>query len=284
MLSGPQIETLLTETEKEKIGQISLGWLGVPLKSGNRMLGVISLSIVHPGFSFSDQDQDLLKMICLHVSAAIDRRSSDESLAEQDQILHQILDTSPVGIALVQNRVFKWVNNKMVSMFGYKSKQEFENQSVRMIYCTQKDYELAGKLIFYGLTAEGKADYEIDLIRKDGTRFPSHIRLNSKNESDPMSWTIATISNISQRKATAKIKAEKEKLKGVLEIAETVCRKMDNPLQKIITYVGRSQTEDRLSGKEVEDLRQQAVSIGKITKELTEITRLNGRVSKNKED
>ena len=260
---------------------VSAAWLGAPLMSGSNPIGTLSVSRRNQGQPFTSQDEKLLEMICLHVAGALERRESDEHLAEQGQILQQIIDTSPVGIALVQNRVFKWVNNRMVIMFGYETKADFQNNSVRMIYCSQKDYELAGKLIFYGLTATGKANYEIDLVRKDGSRFPAHIRLNSREESDPMAWTIATISDTSRRKATEKIKAEKEKLKGVLEIAESVCHQVDLPLQKISEYVNRNQAGKSLSGQEVEDLRKQALKIGEITKKLTDITRSGNPVSDN---
>ncbi len=278
-----EIETAFTQQERKTIKTISKVWLGAPLLMGKQVFGVMAVSNQQSVDNYLKEDLNLLKMISRHVATAIARRKSDKIFLEENQILQQILESSPVGIALVQNRVFKWVNDKMVTMFGYSSKKELENKSVRMIYCNQRDYELAGKMIFYGLTSSGNADYEIHLVKKDGTLFESHIRLNSAElsnlvdgvEANPMSGTIASISDISQRKASEITKSEKEKLKGVLEIAETVCHEIDQPLQNITKYINQYASKKNLVHEEVQNLRLQALAIGKITKRLTNITRYN---------
>ena len=43
--------------------------------------------------------------------------------------------------------------------------------------------------------------------------------MNCGDVSNPMAWTIATITDISQRKAARKEKYEMERLQGVLEMA-----------------------------------------------------------------
>ena len=87
------------------------------------------------------EDLMLLNTVSRHIGLAIERKESKERLAEQRAMLEKILESLPVGLALVQDRVFKWVNNEMSLLFGYDSKQDFENQSVRMIYSNDEDFE-----------------------------------------------------------------------------------------------------------------------------------------------
>ncbi|MFH2093711.1 MAG: PAS domain S-box protein [Pseudomonadota bacterium] len=256
--------------KQEKISKI---WLGAPLLIQQKVVGVVVLRSRTAADEYQQQDLVLLNTISCHIALAIERKESDENLAEQSKILQKIIETSPVGIAQVQNRVFKWVNNEMVSMFGYQSKQELENKNARIIYCSEQDYDRAGKLIYDGLSATGSADYDIDLIRKDGTCFPAHIQLSSEDRSNPMAWTIATFSNLSQRKAAKQARFEKERLYGVLEMAKTACHEMERPIQTIIHYLSRCQHADTLSYQEIQNLRLQALQIGKITRQLANLTR-----------
>jgi len=56
-----------------------------------------------------------------------------------------------VGICLLENRVFKWVNAEMVRLFGYETKENFHNKSVRMIYTTVEVHDYAGQTIYDSL-------------------------------------------------------------------------------------------------------------------------------------
>lgn len=253
----------------------SKAWLGVPLVSFGRTNGVMAVACRNRENAFDAEAVTLLKMIAQHFETTMARKESNDSMIEQSEILNRILESSPVGIALVQNRVFKWVNRKMVEMFGYSTKQELENQNARMLYQNQKDYERAGKMIFYGLTSLGSADYEINMVKKDQSLIPVHIRLNSADPSDPMNWTIASISDISQRRAAEKNRVEKEKLKGVLAIAESVCHEIDQPLNQIMAFFTRQEKKQIPDHTDVRQLRKHALKIGDITKRLTDITQFN---------
>lgn len=275
---GADILSILKRNKIKNIKDTSRVWLGSPLKIQKKVIGAVAVFSKRPGPEYTRDDLNRLYSISFHIALAIERKAADETLAEQRQILNQILETSPVGIALVQNRVFKWVNNEMVALFGYGSKQELENNSVRIIYCNEKEYQQAGRLIYNGLSSTGRADYEINLVRKDKTCFPSQIRLTSADQSDPMAWTIATISDNSQRIAAEKVKADKEKLQGVLEMAEAISHEIDQPLHQIVTYL-TCQQKKALSFEEIKNLKRQALKIGKITKRLTNITRYKTRES-----
>ncbi|MFA5905347.1 MAG: PAS domain-containing protein, partial [Desulfobacula sp.] len=86
-----------------------------------------------------------MNSVTRHIAIAIERKESEEKPAQQRRVLEKILESLPVGIALVQDRVFKWVNTEMVRLFGYNSKPDFENHSTRMIYLNDEDFELFGK-------------------------------------------------------------------------------------------------------------------------------------------
>jgi len=256
------------------IGAVSKIWLGAPLIIQDRVIGAMAIQDYNTATAYLDQDLVLLNSISQHVALAIERKEAEEKIKDQGKILEKILESSPVGIALVQNRTFKWVNGEMVRMFGYSDKEEFQNKSVRMIYKAVEDYDYAGKTIFDSLITRGTADYEIDVVKKEGKLFPAHIRLNCTDRDDPMAWTIATVVDISQRKAAEKETYERERLQGVLEMAGAVCHEINQPLQAILGYseLLLMSPEVEMAGKNLNSIKDQATRLGKITKKLSNIT------------
>jgi len=266
---------LSNQLKSKAIGSVSKIWLGAPLIINNRVKGVIVIQSYTSATAYEKEDLILLNSVSQHIALAIERKESEEKLSEQRQVLEKILESSPVGISLVQNRIFKWVNNEMVRMFGYSSKKDFENRSTQMIYTDKDDYDRTGEKIYTSLTDIGEADYEVDLIKKDGTLFPGHIRLNCGDTSRPKAWTIAIFTDISQRKSVEKEKYERERLQGVLEMAGAVCHEINQPLQAILGYsellmIGSEpDTSEEIN---INSIKSQASRLGRITQKLSNIT------------
>lgn len=251
-------------------------WLGAPLIIGNRVKGAIVVQDYSSASAYEREDLDLLNSVSQHIALVIERKEAEQKLSEQRYSLEKILDYLPVGIALVQNRMFKWVNKEMVRLFGYQSKSDFEGKSTRMIYLDDKDYEVYGKKIYKGLSLGAIVDFEIRLSKKDGAQFPVQIRLNSGDETNPSDWTIAIFSDISQRKAAEKEKIEKERLQGVLEMAGAVCHEINQPLQAILGYselLLMGSESPFIEKKNLHSIKNQASRLGKITRKLSGITR-----------
>lgn len=268
------------QQETAEIGQKAFGTLvkirmGAPLMINERVKGAILIQNDSSARDCEKEDQALLNSISRHIALAIERKESEEQLAKHRRMLEKILKSLPVGIALVQNRIFKWVNHEMLLLFGYESPRDFENQSTRMIYSNDEDFENVGQMIYQSVITGGTADYEINLVKKDHTLFPVHIRLNSRDDEHPMAWTIATFTDISQRKAGEKEKFEKEKLQGVLEMAGAVCHEINQPLQAILGYseLMLMGPESRpMEKKALHSIKSQAARLDKITGKLSGIT------------
>ena len=66
-----------------------------------------------------------------HIALALERKEFDSRLQDQQILLETILESSPVGICLVEDRIFKWVNSQIVSMLGYGKKSRTHRQGQR---------------------------------------------------------------------------------------------------------------------------------------------------------
>jgi len=255
------------------IGTASKIWLGAPLIIKDRVIGVIALQSFNSPEDYTKKDLDLLTAVSQHIALAIERKESEEKLSEQRRVLEKILESSPVGICLVENRIFKWVNAEMVRMFGYTKKEEFENIDVRMIYKSDDDFSTAGKLIYTELKKSGKSDFDFDLKRKDHTLFKAHIIITSPHQKNPPQSTIVTIVDISGREEAQKEKMKWEKLQGVLEMAGAICHEINQPLQTILGYSTLFEDNESISPEDLLKIKKQAIRIGDITRRLSNITR-----------
>lgn len=265
---------LARDQGKNFLGTVPKIWLGAPLIIKERVIGAMVIQDYYSATAYQRQDLDLLNAVSQHVALAIERKEAEEKIKNQGKILEKILESSPVGIALVENRVFKWVNGEMVRMFGYGTKEELQNQSARMVYQSNEDYEFAGKIIYDSLIRQGRADYEIDLKKRGGEVFPAHICVNCADNKDPMAWTIVTFMGISLRKAAEKERYERERLQGVLEMAGAICHELNQPLQAILGYCELLLMDPEATGmgNSLKAIKSQVTRLGRITQKLSGIT------------
>lgn len=260
------------QQNKDVIGTISKIWLGAPLIIKNRVIGAIAIQNFISATAYGPRDLDLLNTISQHIGLAIERKESEKKFLTRQQQLETILESSPVGICLLENRVFKWVNAEMVRLFGYDSKAAFAGQRTQMIYAFKQAYKDTVAILQKELILHAKADFDVELKRRDGTLFKAHIILTSFNQENPLESAIATVADISLRDVAQQEKLEKEKLQGVLEMAGAICHEINQPLQAIIGYSNLFDTES-ITAKELEQIKFQATRIGDITKRLSNITR-----------
>ena len=275
-----EILNFIRNRNLQKIGTISKVWMGAPLVLTDKVIGVVSMQDYVSENTYTRKDLDILTSISRHITIAIERKMSDDALKEQSKILEKILESSLVGIALIKDRRFSWVNREFVNLLGYANKNELGGRSTRVVYESEEEFERAGKIISSTFSANNKVDFEYNLKRKDGTVFPAHIKISTDDPDDPFSWIIATIMDISARKTAEKEQAEREKLQGVLEMAGAVCHELNQPLQAILGYsdllmMDRTQNDPEKISRHIDSIKSQTARIGDITRQISSLTRYN---------
>jgi len=253
-------------------------WLGAPLIVKNKVIGAIVIQSYQSENDYKKKDLEILYSVSQHIALALERKENNDILKEQGEVLEKILESSPVGMALIENNIFKWVNNEILIMYGYKTKKDFENKSAAMIYASKKEFEEAEKIIKEKCSKTGQADFEFNQIRKDKSIFPAHIIVNSDDKENPLSWTIVTIKDLSEQKAAERKRIEREKLQSVLEMAGAVCHELSQPLQSILGYSELLLLENDEGNlldfnENLDIIIDQTSQIGKITKKLSGITK-----------
>ncbi len=291
-LTGKVIETSkslilfskdLTEIKKENIlfnkapiGSACKVWLGAPLIVKKKTIGAVVVQSYSSEKKYKKSDLDILDMVSQHIAFAIEKKETDDIVKKQRKTFEKILDLAPIGLALIENRVFRRINDEFVDMFGYESQDDLNSRSTDMIYPTKKDFYIAGEIIDSQFKMKSKVNFEYNLIKKDKTLFPALITFNWAQTNTPSSWTVVSVTDITKIKNAQDEKLKHEKLQGVLEMSGAICHELNQPLHAILGYCEFLMAEDDIDAEETMEILtivvEQINRIEKITKKLLNIT------------
>jgi GAF domain-containing protein/CheY-like chemotaxis protein/HPt (histidine-containing phosphotransfer) domain-containing protein len=109
---------LVEQGEFEQIGSPSADWLGVPLRSEGRTVGVLAIASYEEGFRYTEQDEELLAFVGQHIGAALSRARAIEETRQRNAELALInsVQTALAG-ELDQQAIYDAIGDKIQEIF-----------------------------------------------------------------------------------------------------------------------------------------------------------------------
>jgi len=157
------------------------------------------------------------RLVRLEIATDIsDRKRNEEELRRVNNIQSLILDNSVVGIALVRNRVFEFVNSRLAEMLCL-TLDEILGSSTRILYPSNEVYEDMGRKAYTALSSGGWFEFETGIPCTDGTVFAARVLGKALNPARPMEGSVWLFENITDRK---RAEEEREKLQAQLNQAQ----------------------------------------------------------------
>jgi PAS domain S-box-containing protein len=118
----------------------------------------------------------------------------------EQQMLASILKSAPTGIGVVENRVFREVNDYILNLTGY-TRAELIAHNTRILYQTQEEYDKAGQEVYAYLRAEHMSvPVEARWMRKDGTIRHVSLTLAPLDPHDTVGRYTMTVLDVTERK------------------------------------------------------------------------------------
>ncbi len=208
-------------------------------------------------------------------------RSAEESLKKSNEVVTSILAASPIAIGLVENRIIKRINEAMKKMFRFESESDYLGKSARIVYPSDEGFQKVGDFIYSRFKAGQEAVLDTTFIRRDGSTFLGHLKVNTMYPPDPMKRATFTISDISWRKQAETEMLQREKLQAVVEMAGAVCHEMNQPMQVALVELAdcmvMEEFEKNLLRQKAENIRQQLNALRQLSRKLMHITRYETR-------
>jgi PAS domain S-box-containing protein len=92
LLLTPQLfDTMVAEGELELIGENSVDWLGVPLKTDGETIGVMVVQTYSETTRYTESDRDVLSFVSNQVAMAIERKCLEERIAGLGYLKQQLI-------------------------------------------------------------------------------------------------------------------------------------------------------------------------------------------------
>jgi len=118
LLLTPEIEEqLIAHKEINEIGKPSVSWLGVPLKVGNRVIGVLTVQSYEQGVRYEEKEKSILEYVSGQVAITISRKKVEEELIaakekaeESDRLKSAFLSNMSHEIRTPLNGILGFIN------------------------------------------------------------------------------------------------------------------------------------------------------------------------------
>ena len=273
LLATPELhEELEQRGEVELIGPPSLDWLGVPLKAGDRTIGVLVAQTYTPGVRYGEREKHILQFVSTQIAMAIERKRTEEQLLENERRYRLLFQANPEAMWVYDCETLRFlaVNAAAVARYGY-SEQEFLAMTVR-------DIRPASELPRFEETLRGQDGGTFSGYRhrrKDGALIDVDI------EAQPLTFAGRSARLVLARDVTARRQLEEQlrqaqKMEAVGQLAGGIAHDFNNLLTAILgctqLLLHATPPEDQRR-EDVEEIKNAGLRAAELTRQLLAFSR-----------
>jgi len=125
LLASPEkFKELQKQGEVVLIGPPAIDWLGIPLKTKNKTIGVMAVQSYTEGLRYTDEDKEILTFISEQVAMAIENKQAETALRESEEKFRSLAENSPNMIFINSKGRIVYVNPECEKVLGY-TREEF---------------------------------------------------------------------------------------------------------------------------------------------------------------
>lgn len=130
-LVSPEVADALAEQGVvDVVGTPSVDWLGVPLKTEGRVIGVMVVQTYTEGIRFGEEETNLMKFVSSQVAMAIERKRAESAIRESEERFRTLFENAPVGIYRISpDGHFLMANPYLVQLLGFNDFADFQSHS-----------------------------------------------------------------------------------------------------------------------------------------------------------
>ncbi len=111
--------------------------------------------------------------------------------------LDAIVRAAPVGMGIVRDRVFHWVNRRFCELVGY-TPDELLGRSSLFLYESEEEFRRVGEVKYRMISERGAGEVETRMIRSDGAVVPVLLSSTYLTPADPSEGVVFTTQDLSE--------------------------------------------------------------------------------------
>lgn len=143
LVSAPAIELMISERIISGSSRIPQSWLGVPLKTHEKVLGVLSLQSYSTDITYGEVEKNILIFVSEQIALSIQRIRSDEALVKAKNVAE---DSSRLKSSLLANMSHE-LRTPMTGILGFSEILTEELEDARMKSMASTIFKSASRLM-----------------------------------------------------------------------------------------------------------------------------------------
>ena len=254
LLTQTRFNELIRQGEVELVGANFESWLGAPLKTSGKTIGVIAVQDYEHPNRYSERDRDFLESIATQVALAIDRKQAEDALHKSEALYRQAIEAAGAvpyyESYLDEGRLIKYefIGEGIRQITGYGPEEFDETLWDSLVEEVNLVEDLAGYSLEEGIqqvrmgeNSNWKCEHRLrDRDGKIHWVFEAAVELRDENG---ISYgSIGTYQDITKRKLAEQAEREQRALAEALrDTAETLSSSLsyEEVLDHILAVVGR---------------------------------------------
>ena len=217
LLASPEVfRDLVASGEVESVGAPSIDWLGVPLKIGEKIIGVMVVQSYVEGVRFSYRNLQVLEFVSTQIAMAVERKQAEDALRAEEEKYRSLFQASRDAVFLetLEGQIID-CNEVACKLFGY-TKEEFK--TLTLLDLLPRDIAITIPELIEKVLSNGYFNIESKNRRKDGTVFPVEVS-SVLTVIDDLRLSVVYVRDLTEVKAASQSLQESEG--KFLSLAET---------------------------------------------------------------
>jgi PAS domain S-box-containing protein len=269
LLASPEVfEELVRQGEVELIGAPSIDWLGAPLKTEQRTIGVVVVQTYAEGVRFRERERNILQFVSNQIAMALEQRRAAEALRTSEERYRELVENAN-DIIYTQDLEgnFTSLNAAGERLTGY-TREEILRKSMRDILAPEQ-IELSREMIARKLGGQTLTTYDLEITAKDGRRLALEVSTRLLYQGGKPVGVQGIARDVTQRKELEDQLRQAQKMEAVGRLAGGIAHDFNNLLAVLMGY-----SELMLDRLEPGDqLHKSAAEIGKAAERAATLTR-----------
>jgi PAS domain S-box-containing protein len=275
LLVTPDVQAELERRgEVELIGAPSIDWVGVPLKIGDRTIGVLVAQTYAPGVRYGETETHILQFVSTQVAMAIERKRTEEQLHESERKYRLLFETNPEPMFVYDFETLRIlaVNGAAVARYGH-THPEFLQLTLRDLRPPEDQARLEQELA--RRPDEGAVRAGVRHWTKDGRRFEVDLVARPLDFAGRRARLVLARDVTAQRQLEEQLR-QSQKMEAVGQLAGGIAHDFNNLLTAILgstqlllhnTPPGDPRRED------AEEIRHAGMRAAELTRQLLAFSR-----------
>ena len=270
--------------EAELIGAPSLQWLGVPLKGGEKTIGVLAVQTYSGNVRYGPEEQRVLEFVSAQIAMAVDRKQAEVALRESEGRLARAQEAAHLGSWEVELRSVDrlednpvWWSDEVYRIFGYAPREVRVSSELFFRAVPPDDVPRIKEAVRRAI--EEQAPYVIQhrVLRPDGSERVVEER--SSVVRDPTGKPlrmVGTVLDVTDRQRLEQQFLQSQKMEAVGRLAAGIAHDFNNLLTAILgscellrEHIG-PENPDRA---DLDEIRAASLRAGDLIRQLLAFTR-----------